>query len=87
MKFNAKKIDEANAEVTATLESAIIESSLDKIAKQAAKTMDIQGFRKGKVPVAVVKQRYSEKLMQDAQSEAMRDLMTESLKELKIEMN
>jgi len=87
MKFNAKKIDEANAEVTATLESATIESSLDKIAKQAAKTMDIQGFRKGKVPVAVVKQRYSEKLMQDAQSEAVRDLMTESLKELNIEMS
>ena len=87
MKFNAKKIDEANAEVSATLDSAAIESSLDKIAKQAAKTMDIQGFRKGKVPVAVVKQRYAEKLMQDAQSEAMRDLMTESLKELNIEMS
>jgi len=85
MKFNAKKIDEANAEVSATLESATIESSLDKIAKQAAKTMDVQGFRKGKVPVAVVKQRYADKLMQDAQGEALRDLMTESLKELNIE--
>ncbi len=87
MKFNAKKIDEANAEVSATLEASAIESSLDKIARQAAKTMDIQGFRKGKVPVAVVKQRYSEKLMQDAQSEALRELMTASLKELKIESN
>jgi len=85
MKFNAKKIDAANAEVTATLDSAAIESSLDKIAKQAAKTMDIQGFRKGKVPVAVVKQRYADKLKQDAQGEALRELMSESLKELNIE--
>jgi len=85
MKFDAKKIDEANAEVSATLEAGVIESSLDKIAKQAAKTLDIQGFRKGKVPVAVVKQRYKDKLEQDAQTEALRDLMDESLKELGIE--
>lgn len=85
MKFDAKKIDEANAEVSATLEASVIESSLDKIARQAAKTLDIQGFRKGKVPVAVVKQRYKDKLEQDAQSEALRELMTESLNELSID--
>jgi len=84
MEFNAKKTDEANAVVTAKLLSDTIEASLNKIAKQAAKTLDVQGFRKGKVPVAVVKSRYSEKLMQDAQSEALRDLLTESLKELNI---
>ena len=84
MEFNAKKTDEANAVVTAKLLSDTIETSLNKIAKQAAKTLDVQGFRKGKVPVAVVKSRYSEKLMQDAQSEALRDLLAESLKELNI---
>ena len=85
MKFTAKKTDEANAVVTATIEAATIANSLDSIAKQAAKTMDVQGFRKGKVPVAVVKQRYADKMTQDAESEALRDLFTASLAELKIE--
>jgi trigger factor len=84
MEFNAQRVDEANAVISATLAKETIESNLDKIAKEAAKTMDIQGFRKGKVPVAVVKQRYADKLREDAEGEALRAVLTEGLKELKI---
>ena len=84
MEFNAKKIDEANAVITATLQAATIDESLTKIAKQAAKTLDVQGFRKGKVPVAVVKSRYAEKLQQDAEGEALRAVLNEALAKLKI---
>ena len=84
MEFNATKTNEANAVVTATLTADIVEANLNKIAKEAAKTMDIQGFRKGKVPVAVVKSRYAQKLTQDAQSEALRGLLNESMAELNI---
>lgn len=84
MEFNAKKIDEANAVVTATLLAKTIDDSLTKIAKEAAKTLDVQGFRKGKVPVAVVKSRYAEKLQQDAEGEALRAVLNEAMAELKI---
>ncbi len=84
MEFNAKKTDEANAVVTATLLAKTIDDSLTKIAKQAAKTLDVQGFRKGKVPVAVVKSRYAEKLQQDAEGEALRAVLNDALLELKI---
>ena len=85
MKFTAKKTDESNAIVTATIDAETISSSLEAIAKQAAKTMDVQGFRKGKVPVAVVKQRYGDKMSQDAESEALRNLFSEAMAELKID--
>jgi trigger factor len=85
MEFNAKRVDEANAEISATLAKEAIESNLDKVAKQAAKTLDIQGFRKGKVPVAVVKQRYADKLREDAEGEALRAVLADGLKELNIE--
>ncbi|AXX93050.1 trigger factor [Malaciobacter molluscorum LMG 25693] len=84
MEFNANKVDEANAVVTATVSKDLIEKNLDKVAKQAAKTLDIQGFRKGKVPVSVVKQRYAENLQQDAEGEAVRDILTNALKQLNI---
>jgi len=84
MEFNAKRVDEANAVITSTISASTVENSIEKIAKQAAKTMDVQGFRKGKVPVKVVKQRYGNKLREDAESEAIRDLLTQGLKELDI---
>jgi len=85
MEFNAQRVDEANAVISATIAKETIETNLDKVAKQAAKTMDIQGFRKGKVPVAVVKQRYADKLAEDAEGEAVRAVLTNGLKELGVE--
>ncbi len=84
MKFNATKTNEANAVVTATVEASTIETNLNKLAKEASKTMDVQGFRKGKVPVAVVKSRYADKLTQDAEGEAIRAILAGALKELDI---
>jgi len=84
MEFKANRLDEANVEITATLSKELIENNLNKVAQQAAKTMNIQGFRKGKVPVAVVKQRYGDKLLEDAQSEAIRKVLDEGLKQLDI---
>ncbi|WP_428024057.1 trigger factor [Arcobacter sp.] len=84
MEFNAKRVDEANAEISATMNKAAIDAKIDKIAKEAAKTMNIQGFRKGKVPVNVVKARYGDKLSEDAANEVLRDLLQESLAKLEI---
>lgn len=84
MEFKINRVDEANIEIVATLKKENIEKKLDKVATQAAKTMNIQGFRKGKVPVAVVKQRYADKLLEDAEGEAIRDVLSGGLKELNV---
>eukprot|EP01029_Cantina_marsupialis_P010516 TRINITY_DN239988_c0_g1_i1.p1 TRINITY_DN239988_c0_g1~~TRINITY_DN239988_c0_g1_i1.p1 ORF type:complete len:434 (-),score=164.63 TRINITY_DN239988_c0_g1_i1:1268-2569(-) len=84
MEFNANRVDEANAVITSTISAESVEKNIEKIAKQAAKTLDVQGFRKGKVPVAVVKQRYGSKLREDAEGDSLREVLTEGLKELDI---
>ncbi len=84
MEFKANRVDEANVEIKATLSKELIDKNLDKVAAQAAKTMNVQGFRKGKVPVAVVKQRYADKLLEDAQGEAIRKVLNDGLKQLDI---
>ncbi len=84
MEFSANRVDSANAVITANIAKDVVESNLDKVAKQAAKTMNVQGFRKGKVPVAVVKQRFADKLREDAEAEALRKVLGEALKELNI---
>lgn len=85
MEFKTNKIDGANAEITATLAQTDIDANIEKIAKQLAKTTNVPGFRKGKVPVSAVKKQYGEKLVQDAESDALRGVLDAGLKDLGFE--
>ncbi|WP_373036307.1 trigger factor [Sulfurimonas sp.] len=85
MEIKSNKIDSANAVIEATILKEVIDSNLEKIAKELAKTASIQGFRKGKVPVAIVKKQYGEKLVQDAEAEALREVLNKGLEELSID--
>jgi len=82
--LNVEKLDEANYKVSATIDTKDIDSKLDKLAKEASKSVKVDGFRKGKVPVAVVKKMYGEKLTQDAESEAIGEVLQEAYKEANI---
>jgi len=84
MEIKQNKIDSANAEISATITMDEVNANLEKIAKQLAKTASVQGFRKGKVPVAIVKKQYGEKLVQDAEAEALRDVLSKGLEALEI---
>jgi len=84
MEIKSNKIDGANAEIRATISMDEVNANIEKIAKQLAKTANVQGFRKGKVPVAIVKKQYGEKLVQDAEAESLRDVLTQGLEDLKI---
>ena len=87
MSIKSKKIDSANAQISATISAEDISKREEKIAKAAAKDMKVDGFRKGKVPVHVVKARYGEKLREDAKNEAISEAYQEGLKKLKLDEN
>ena len=84
MEIKSNKINGANAEIEATISMDEVQENVEKIAKQLAKTTTVQGFRKGKVPVAVVKKQYGEKLVEDAEAEALRSVLAKGLDELSI---
>ncbi len=84
MEITSKKIDGANAEIKATITMQEVNANLEKIAKELAKTANVQGFRKGKVPVAIVKKQYGQKLVEDAEAQALRDVLAKGLEELEI---
>lgn len=84
MEIKSNKIDAANATIEATISKEIVDANIEKIAKELQKTASVQGFRKGKVPVAVVKKQYGEKLVQDAEAEALRDVLSKGLADLNI---
>ena len=84
MEIKSNKINGANAEIEATILRDEVDANIEKIAKELSKTANVQGFRKGKVPVAVVKKQYGEKLVEDAEGEALREVLSKGLDELGI---
>jgi len=84
MEIKSTQIDSANAEITATILMDEVNANIEKIAKELSKTANVQGFRKGKVPVSIVKKQYGQKLVEDAEAEALRSVLSQGLDELKI---
>ena len=82
MEIVAKKIDNANAEVSAKIQKSEIESKTQKIAKDLSKTLNLPGFRKGKVPIGVVRKRYGDKIEKDAEAESLQEVYAKGLEEL-----
>ncbi len=84
MNITATKTNTANVLVVAKIEASDIEKNLTKAAKHIAKTASVDGFRKGKVPLAIVKKMYGEQLQQDAENQAIQDALEAGKKELEI---
>ena len=85
MEIKSNKINGANAQIEATISIDEVNANIEKIAKQLSKTANVQGFRKGKVPVAIIKKQYGEKLVEDAEAEALREVLAKGLDELNID--
>jgi len=84
VKVTVKKVDDANVVVSGTLDTKAIEENVEKLAIKAGKELKVDGFRQGKVPAHVVKKLHGDKLQQDAEGEALQELIAEGLKKSKI---
>ena len=81
MKVTVNKVDDANIIVSGTIENSVVDAHINTMAIQAGKEMKVDGFRKGKVPPHVVKKLHGDKLAQDAEGEALKDLIDAGVKE------
>ena len=79
MEITVKNIDNSNLLATTTLAQSDIDAKIDRLAVEAGKQMKVDGFRKGKVPKHVVKKMHGEQLEQDAESEAVREMLDAAL--------
>ena len=82
-----EKIDSANIVIKDKIGADIIDKKRAKISQNLAKSVKIDGFRKGKVPLKIVESRYGEKILQDAQNEALNECIKTSLDSANIAQN
>jgi trigger factor len=79
-----EKLNEANALIKIEVSNDIIDAKKAQVAKKFAKQVKVDGFRKGKVPVAVVKKMYGEAIEKEAIDELIKEEYEAGLKALDI---
>ncbi len=75
-----KAIREARIEIS----KAELEKYEDRIAKRYARRVRIPGFRPGKAPASIVKQRYRDEILGEALKDAIKDRVKETFPEAEI---
>jgi len=65
--------------LTISVPAARIEEKVSSEVAKTAKTVRIDGFRKGKVPVSLVKKRYGQGIRMDIVEQTMRDAYVEAI--------
>ena len=87
MKVTVERKDDANIVVSGEIDNSVVDKIVDRLAKEAGKQIKVDGFRPGKVPAHIVKKLHGDQLTQDAESEALKDLLNEGLKEANVEIS
>ena len=83
MEVKAKQLDSVNAAASVKIPSGSINTEVENLAKKASKTIKMDGFRPGKVPVSAVLKRYEKELRNDAEQNLFKNAVESALKELK----
>ncbi|NPA55517.1 MAG: trigger factor [Epsilonproteobacteria bacterium] len=79
-----EKIDTANFIIKAKISKDDIAKQKEKVAKKLAKQVKVDGFRKGKTPIAIVKKMYANEIEKEAIDELVAKEFESGLKELNI---
>lgn len=82
MKLSTKQINSINYTASGVIEKASIDEKIKEIAVKASKNIEIKGFRKGKVPLNVVLDRYKDSLTKDSEQELIGIAYKEAIKEI-----
>lgn len=85
MEVKTELLDLINASASVKISPQAIKNEMEKLAKKASKTMRMDGFRPGKVPVSAVLKRYEKELGNDAEQNLLKSAVDSALKALKRE--
>ncbi|WP_104753415.1 trigger factor [Helicobacter salomonis] len=84
MDLETKRLDGANARIHAKPSMQDFEEKSKKIAQKIAKSTKLDGFRKGKVPLDIVRQRYQGHIEQESQKELLDSVLRAGVEALEL---
>ena len=85
MKTEFQDVSETQKKVTIEIPSDIVDAEIDRVAKGYSKQARLPGFRPGKVPSNIIKQRFREQIHHDVMHDLIPRAVEEALQERGIE--
>jgi trigger factor len=85
MKTELTDVSETQKTLAIEVPSEIVDAEIDRVARDYARQAKIPGFRPGKVPAAVVKQRFREQILHDVMHGLIPRAVGDALRERSIE--
>ena len=83
MQINRNNIDDLTATLTVTVEPSDYESRVDKILNDYRKQAQIPGFRKGKVPMSLIRKQYATPILADEMNKILSEHLGQYIQEQK----
>lgn len=84
MQVSVETMSSLERRMTITVPSARVDSEVNERISKTARTVRMDGFRPGKVPVAVVKKRFGASIRQEALGDLIRDCFYEAVTQEKL---
>lgn len=84
MKTSLKTLDGLKRTLTVELTAEIFKQKTDKVLKNIAIKAQIDGFRKGKVPMSILRKQFGAQASSDAVNEVVNDTLMDALTEAKV---
>lgn len=77
-----KEIENSAVELTLTVPKTAVAEAYDKTVKKYCKSLQVKGFRKGKVPAAVLEQKYGSALKEETMFNIIESAVEDSIKDI-----
>jgi trigger factor len=85
MKTELTDVSETRKHVTFEIDPDVVDAEIARVAQGYSKSARVPGFRPGKVPATVVKQRYKDQILHDVAHELIPRVVGEALRERGLE--
>ncbi|MGI9525637.1 MAG: trigger factor [Weeksellaceae bacterium] len=86
MNFTQSKIDDLNAVLTVTVEKTDYEDKVNSALKNYRKNANVPGFRKGQVPMSLIKKQYEKPMMYEEVNKLLQSGIDEYIRDNKIDL-
>src|ERR687897_909830 len=85
MKIDFIDVSDTQKNLVVEIDSTIVDAEIDKVSRDYSKAARIPGFRPGKVPAKVVKQRFRDQILHDVAHGLIPRAVDEALRERGVE--
>ncbi|MCC7009423.1 MAG: trigger factor [Acidobacteria bacterium] len=81
MKTEFTEVSETRKHLSFEIEPGVVSAEIDRVARAYSRSARVPGFRPGKVPAGVVKQRYKDQILHDVAHDLIPRVLGEALRE------